>query len=773
MATPLLSGTLGDGRVVDVSTMTPAKPQPASLVSRAAALARWVWDGTAPAEQFFGPGTPMVPVAPEEVAGRMRDYPLTANMQWAPRSEEMTPFQELYSLADIHDLTRLCIETRKDQMAGQEWTIRLRRAPGGKKFGDVQEDLVKFFQSPDKREPWEQWQGRLLEDHFVGDCATAYVRRDLKGDVWGFEPIHGGTITLRLDPWGRVPMLGEAYTQIIKGMPAVGYTRDQLIYAPRRPRNHKGYGLSCVEQIIITVNLCLRRQFHQLAWYTDGSAPDLIIGVPKEWNSKEIIKLEAHWESLFRGNSQQRRGRPLLIPGGNECKFENTKKDPLKDEFDEWLARVVCYAFSLPPTPFVKMMNRGTAETAQETAQKEGLVPLKKWWKSIVDDMLVRMGRPECEFAWTDQEALDPLVRAQVNNINLANGTVKRNEVRDSLGLDALPDDAIPTLPEAQALAALVTAGILDAAAAAEKLGLPKPTPPTPKPDPLSPPPGAASDPQGQAQPASTDKQPPAAGKPKQPALSQSSGRSAEKMAKNRKALPSRNREDLLRMEASYTLKAAKELDRIRKAAISRVRATEHKLAKAPGEPIANIVTDEDFNRFRALLQAQALDLYQGGAAAAGQTLNATDAMLKLANERGIAWAEAHAAEQIVGISQTTKDGVRELVEQAMTEGWSNNRLADALDEAYEFSPDRAEVISRTESAMADLKGNMEISKEAGVERVQWLTAEADACDQCDDLDGKEAPVDGAFDDGTPADDVAHPNCRCDRIAVLPEESEE
>lgn len=761
MATPLLSGAMAGGKQVDVSTMSSAVRQPSSLVSRAAALARWVWDGSTPAEQFFGPGTPMTPVADEEVAGRLRDYPLTANMQWAPRAEEMTPFQELYQLADTHDITRLCIETRKDQMAAQEWTIRRKKAPGGKKFGDVQEDLVKFFQSPDKREPWEQWQGRLLEDHFVGDCATAYVRRDLKGDVWGFEPIHGGTITLRLDPWGRVPMQGEAYTQIIKGLPAVGYSREQLIYAPRRPRNHKGYGLSCVEQIILTVNICLRRQFHQLTWYTDGSAPDLIIGVPKEWSSREVAKMEAHWESIFRGNSQQRRGRPLLIPGGNECKFENTKKDPLKDEFDEWLARGICFCFSLPPTPFVKMMNRGTAETAQETAQKEGLQPMKKWFKSLIDDMLVRMGRPDAEFAWVDQEALDPLVRAQVNNINVANGTVKRNEIRDSLGMDPLPDDVIPTLPEAQAIAALVTAGIMDPDAAAEKLGLPKPTP---KPDPIPPTPAAPSGPGTNGTPK------PVGGKPA-PALSQSSGRSAEKMAKNHKALPSRNREDLLKMEAAYTLKAAKELDRIRKAAIARIRATEHKLAK--GEPIVNIVTDDDFLRFQALMEAQALDLYQGGAAAAGQVLNATDAMLKLANERGIIWAQTHAAEQIVGIEQTTKDGVRELVEQAMTEGWSNNRLADALDEAYEFSPDRAEVISRTESAMADLKGNMEISKEAGVERVQWLTAEADACDQCEDLDGQEAPVDGEFSDGTAADDVAHPNCRCDRIAVLSNESEE
>ena len=759
MGTPLVSGAAKGGQVVQVSGTENGQTagRGGGMIARARALASWVWNGTTPAEQFFGPGTPMTPVAPEEAAGRVRDYPLTANMQWAPRAEEMTPFQELYQLAETHDITQLCIQTRMDQMAAQEWTIRLRTAPGGKKFGDVQEDLVQFFQRPDRREPWEQWQGRMLYDHFVGDCATAYVRRDLAGNVWGFEPIHGGTITLRLDPWGRVPMQGEAYTQIIKGLPAVGYSRDQLIYAPRRPRNHKGYGLSCVEQILITVNICLRRQFHQLAWYTDGSAPDLIIGVPKEWSAKEIAKMEAYWESLFRGNSQERRGHPMVVPGGNECKFENTKKDPLKDEFDEWLARVVCFAFSLPPTPFVKMMNRGTAETAQETAQKEGLVPLKKWWKSIVDDMLVRMGRPECEFSWENEEALDPLVRAQVNNINIGNGTVLRNEVRDTLGMDPLPDGVIPTLAECQGIQALIAAGVMDPEVAADMFHLPKPTP---KPDPIPPAPSL----------------PPAGpGGPKAPAGGPQSAISTQKMAKNKKALPSRNREELLTVQHQHTLAVAKEMAKIRKAAVSQVRAAASKMAKADEDLsfLGNIVTDDDFQRMQALLERQALETYQMGTASAGRVLDATTAMLKLANERGILWAQTHAAEQITKIGQTTRDGVREQVEQALTEGWSNDRLADALEDAWEFSGERSELIARTETAMADLKGNIEISREAGVEVVQWLTAEANACDQCDALDGEQAPIDGQFSDGTPADGIAHPDCRCDRTAILSPESED
>lgn len=718
------------GKQVDVATATSrSAAKETTLAQRAKLVAQWLWTGQTPAETFFGPGTPLTPVAPQEVEGRMRDFAVSANLVVEPRAEEATRFWELYELANTHDITRLCIETRKDQMARQNWVIRKREAGDKKKFGEVQKDLVEFFKSPDKLETYEQWQGRILEDLFVGDCPAVYVRRALDGSIFGFEPIDGSTILLRLDPWGRVPRQGEAYTQILKGLPAVPYSRDQLIYMPRRPRNQKGYGFSCVEQIIITVNIALKRQFHQLAYYTDGSAPDLIVGVPKDWSEKAINYLKEYWMAHFRGNSREKRGSPLIVVGGNECKFEDTKKEALKDEFDEWLARVICYAFSLPPTPFIRQMNRSTAETGQEAALAEGLAPLMKWWKALIDNMLVRMGRADCEFAFEDEEAIDPTQRAAIHKTYLDTGVLTRNEVRDSLGKDPIPGGDEPLLT-------------------------PPPTAP----------PGQPGAPQATPAPASP------AGPGKGPAPAPGV---AQKMAKNHRALPSRNREDLLKMEAHFALGVAKALNNIRRQVVARVPSGS-KLAKdASDGALANLIVSGDFEKLHGLLETEMLDLYQGGVAAAGTVLDATEQMLKVANERGIVWAKAHAAEQVTRISQTTRDGVNELVQQAMEGGWSNDTLADELDKSWEFGADRAELIARTETAMADLKGNIEMSKEAGVERVQWLTAEADACEQCDALDGEEAPIDGEFADGTKADDVAHPACRCDRIAVLPTESED
>ena len=146
--------------------------------------------------------------------------------------------------------------------------------------------------------------------------------------------------------------------------------------------------------------------------------------------------------------------------------------------------------------------------------------------------------------------------------------------------------------------------------------------------------------------------------------------------------------------------------------------------------------------------------------------------MLKLANEKAIEWAQKNAAEKITDIEQTTRSDIRDLVTEAMENGWSNDDLANKLEDSWAFSPERAEMIARTETAFADLKGNIELSKAAGVERVQWLASDG-ACDDCEELNGEDAPVDGEFKDGTPADEPAHPNCRCDRIAILPDQGEE
>ena len=41
-----------------------------------------------------------------------------------------------------------------------------------------------------------------------------------------------------------------------------------------------------------------------------------------------------------------------------DFKLTETGQPPLKDSYDEWLARVICYAFSAPASAFVSQPSR-------------------------------------------------------------------------------------------------------------------------------------------------------------------------------------------------------------------------------------------------------------------------------------------------------------------------------------------------------------------------------------------------------------------------------
>src|SRR5579864_800568 len=77
-----------------------------------------------PGQGIFSPGYPLAPVEPEQV--RVWDFPVGVNTIYTPRSYEPVSFDELRRLAEAHDITRLAIETRKDQLERLDWAIRAR-----------------------------------------------------------------------------------------------------------------------------------------------------------------------------------------------------------------------------------------------------------------------------------------------------------------------------------------------------------------------------------------------------------------------------------------------------------------------------------------------------------------------------------------------------------------------------------------------------------------------------------------------------------------------
>jgi hypothetical protein len=408
---------------------------------------------------WFGPLPPLAPIAPKDVAGRQFDFPPGYNIVTKPRAYEPIGFFELRALADAYDLVRVIIETRKDQLARLDWNVRPREgrlAPRDQRVRRIEE----FLRRPDGASAWDAWLRTLLEDLFVIDAPTLWCERNRAGSLVRLHPIDGATIKRVIDDWGRTPQYPlPAYQQVLHGLPAVDYTDRDLIYRPRNGRAHKVYGFSPVEQILVTVNIALRRQVHQLQYYTEGNIPEALIGAPESWTPEQIERFQLYWDGLYSGNTAQRR-HAKFVPGGVARTFIPTKEPDLTGAADEWLARIVCFAFSVSPQPFVKMMSRASAETAQDQSQAEGLAPLQAWVKSLADDVIAReFGAGDLEFRWKDDRVGDPASIASVASDYVKNGIKSVNEVRGELGLDPVAGGELPMILTAQGPVGLGGAG--------------------------------------------------------------------------------------------------------------------------------------------------------------------------------------------------------------------------------------------------------------------------------------------------------------------------
>jgi hypothetical protein len=400
------------------------------------------------AANWFGPLDPMQPTAPADVAGRILDYPVGYNLSQQPRAYDQISFALLRQLGDAWDLLRLLIETRKDQLCRMPWQIVPKVSEVDPKTDKATpkseanaKALQSFFEHPDTELGWTQWLRMILEDLFVIDAPSLFVRRTRGGGVFALEPIDGATLKRVIDPWGRTPLPPyPAYQQVLKGLPAVDYTTQDIIYRPRNRRTSKIYGYSPVEQLLTTVNIALRRQTWQTQYYTEGNIPEALIGTPDSWTPDQIKAYQIYWDNMLEGNTAQRR-HAKFVPGGIAKTYIPTKEPELKGVFDEWCARVACYCFSISPAPFVSSLNRATADSLKSASLEEGLMPLQLWVKELIDStILTQFGCDDVEFQWQEDEDSDAATQADINRKDVGSGLLTLNEGRAAKGLQPYDD---------------------------------------------------------------------------------------------------------------------------------------------------------------------------------------------------------------------------------------------------------------------------------------------------------------------------------------------
>lgn len=413
------------------------KPPVPTFLKRAVQAARYTISGVTP-QSWMSPLQPLPPYLPEQKPWQF-DRPVGYNLFYKPRGTEKYSFDQLRYVARHSELVRLAIETRMDQVSSIKWAIRPVSDPISDTAADADDPRIKtitdFFSKPDKVHDWDQWIRIILEELFVTDAVSLAKRYQRRGDLFALEPVDGSTIFPLIDQDGRTPLPPDpAYQQILKGVPKANYSMDELIYYVRKTQVDTPYGYSPVEQVIETAYTDIERIKYTLAEFTEGTVPDAYITAPEGMSPDKVLAYQEQLNGILQGNAVGRRQMPILVFG---MEIKSMKQAELKNDFDEWMARKVCFAFSLPPTAFVRQLNRSTASSDQERAKDEGLFPVLLYLKRLLDKVIQEdFKSPDLEFYWDDDEEKDPTQQADIHAIYVKAAILSVNEVREELGLE-------------------------------------------------------------------------------------------------------------------------------------------------------------------------------------------------------------------------------------------------------------------------------------------------------------------------------------------------
>src|SRR5665213_1575168 len=397
---------------------------------------------------LWTPGAPNNPIAPGGTPPRQMDYPITFNIDIAPRSGMAIKFEELMALADSSDLTRMVIERRKDQMAKLKWSIQYRDDKSDK---DVNEDegaqyIQGQLQYPDNEHNFSTFQRAMLEEVLVKDALGLEPVYRPEGTfdpakpetaVYGFYGIAGETIQLKIDERGRTPEPpNTAYQQVIKGVPFCDFSKDDLIYRPWNLRFSRMFGFSKVEQLYILINIALRREMQQLYAFTEGNMPAALMEAQEGWTPEQIFEYQDYFDSKYSGDLKKR-SRMSVVPHGTQ--LHPYTADPLKNEFDEWMARLICFCFGISPSGFVKEMNRATAFTASAAAATEGLEPLMAYIEELWTYILAKCyRRPDLQFTFNTDDEIDPGTASKIAMDEIDHGCLSVDDFLEAKGKDAI-----------------------------------------------------------------------------------------------------------------------------------------------------------------------------------------------------------------------------------------------------------------------------------------------------------------------------------------------
>lgn len=369
------------------------------------------------------------------------------------------------SANSVH-IVRICINTLKEKITKTKWVVQPIDQVKRKKGQDDKriEEVTKLLKKPNQNnETFRSLIEKILEDLLVLDTVT--IEKTRYDDKKLAELYHVDAATIRpvFDEYGNMDMpipldtkregrvfLPTSYIQVMDNSQYGGPESGEIVAAwpkrdmisfhahPQGAMEGFGYGLSPIESVLSVVANILNADNYNSTYFEEGSFPPIILHLVGKINQRDLEAFREYMLQELTGNFH----RPAVTAGENKPEVIDLKGSNNRDmqfmEYQLWLAKLCCAAFGLMPQDIGltdEVGSKNVSETQKDLSEGKGYGNILDLLREVINDQIIGdFGYEDLEFDWVAPDSTDPQVASAMYDVDLKNGSITLNEVRQKRG---------------------------------------------------------------------------------------------------------------------------------------------------------------------------------------------------------------------------------------------------------------------------------------------------------------------------------------------------
>jgi len=295
-------------------------------------------------------------------------------------------------------------------------------------------DTPPVLDRPDGELDITAWLNQVLDSLLKRGNAYGLIQRyDARGWPSQIATVHPDSVT-----WSRKGTYGPVDWKL-EGEPIGKWPAGDLWHLPAYTLAGCPVGLSPITKAALTIGVGLAAQRFGATWFRDGMVPAALLTneaeVPKEL--AELVK--EMWRDALNGNRE-----PVVL--GDSWQYQQISIKPEESQFLDTIQANkadVCMFFGVSPEDIGGTRANGSTVTYQNIGQSNTnlLVRTINAWIVRLERALSGL-RPRPRYVKLNPNALlrvDPKTQAEINDIELKNGTRNQDEVRELHELPPIP----------------------------------------------------------------------------------------------------------------------------------------------------------------------------------------------------------------------------------------------------------------------------------------------------------------------------------------------